>query len=74
MAHIGPARRHQILILMAELKNVGPRHGAAGGVGGRVRRGRYPVLYCGVGKVNAAIALTRELRRYARRRGRCRWF
>ena len=26
---------------------------------------RVPVLYCGVGKVNAAIALTRELRRYA---------
>jgi adenosylhomocysteine nucleosidase len=26
-----------------------------------------PVLYCGVGKVNAAIALTRELRRYASR-------
>lgn len=26
-----------------------------------------PVLYCGVGKVNAAIALTRELARYARR-------
>jgi adenosylhomocysteine nucleosidase len=24
-----------------------------------------PVLYCGVGKINAAIALTRELRRYA---------
>ena len=24
-----------------------------------------PVLYCGVGKVNAAIALTRELMRYA---------
>jgi len=24
-----------------------------------------PVIYCGVGKVNAAIALTRELRRYA---------
>lgn len=24
-----------------------------------------PVLFCGVGKVNAAIALTRELRRYA---------
>lgn len=24
-----------------------------------------PVLYCGVGKVNAAIALTRELQRYA---------
>ena len=24
-----------------------------------------PVLYCGVGKVNAAIALTRELLRYA---------
>src|ERR1700693_5693910 len=24
-----------------------------------------PVLYCGVGKVNAAIALTRELTRYA---------
>src|ERR1700691_3719727 len=23
-----------------------------------------PVLYCGVGKVNAAVALTRELRRY----------
>jgi hypothetical protein len=23
-----------------------------------------PVLYCGVGKVNAAIALTRELARY----------
>jgi adenosylhomocysteine nucleosidase len=26
-----------------------------------------PVLYCGVGKVNAAIALTQELSRYARR-------
>jgi adenosylhomocysteine nucleosidase len=26
---------------------------------------QVPVLYCGVGKVNAAIALTRELRRYA---------
>jgi adenosylhomocysteine nucleosidase len=26
-----------------------------------------PVLYCGVGKVNAAIALTRELTRYAQR-------
>jgi adenosylhomocysteine nucleosidase len=26
---------------------------------------RVPVLYCGVGKINAAIALTRELRRYA---------
>jgi adenosylhomocysteine nucleosidase len=26
-----------------------------------------PVLYCGVGKVNAAIALTRELTRYAER-------
>jgi adenosylhomocysteine nucleosidase len=26
---------------------------------------RVPVLYCGVGKVNAAIVLTRELRRYA---------
>ena len=26
-----------------------------------------PVLYCGVGKVNAAIALTRELGRYAQR-------
>jgi len=25
---------------------------------------RVPVLYCGVGKINAAIALTRELRRY----------
>src|ERR1700704_3424504 len=24
-----------------------------------------PVLYCGVGKVNAAVALTRELARYA---------
>jgi adenosylhomocysteine nucleosidase len=27
-----------------------------------------PVLYCGVGKVNAAIALTKELSRYAHRR------
>src|SRR5271167_2999573 len=27
-----------------------------------------PVLYCGVGKINAAIALTRELTRYALRR------
>jgi adenosylhomocysteine nucleosidase len=27
-----------------------------------------PVLYCGVGKVNAAIALTRELARYAQAR------
>jgi adenosylhomocysteine nucleosidase len=26
---------------------------------------RIPVLYCGIGKVNAAIALTRELARYA---------
>jgi adenosylhomocysteine nucleosidase len=26
-----------------------------------------PVLYCGIGKVNAAIALTRELTRYAER-------
>jgi adenosylhomocysteine nucleosidase len=26
---------------------------------------RVPVLYCGVGKINAAIALTRELARYA---------
>jgi adenosylhomocysteine nucleosidase len=26
-----------------------------------------PVIYCGVGKVNAAIALTRELRRYVSR-------
>jgi adenosylhomocysteine nucleosidase len=26
---------------------------------------RVPLLYCGVGKVNAAIVLTRELRRYA---------
>lgn len=26
---------------------------------------RTPLLYCGVGKVNAAIVLTRELRRYA---------
>ncbi len=25
-----------------------------------------PVLYCGVGKINAAVALTRELARYAR--------
>jgi adenosylhomocysteine nucleosidase len=28
---------------------------------------QVPVLYCGVGKVNAAIALTRELARYAER-------
>ncbi len=28
---------------------------------------KVPVLYCGVGKVNAAIALTRELARYAQR-------
>jgi adenosylhomocysteine nucleosidase len=28
---------------------------------------QVPVLYCGVGKVNAAIALTRELCRYAQR-------
>jgi adenosylhomocysteine nucleosidase len=27
-----------------------------------------PVLYCGVGKVNAAIALTKELSRYSQRR------
>jgi adenosylhomocysteine nucleosidase len=27
-----------------------------------------PVLYCGVGKVNAAIALTKELSRYAHAR------
>jgi hypothetical protein len=27
---------------------------------------QVPVLYCGVGKVNAAIALTRELCRYDR--------
>lgn len=28
---------------------------------------KVPVLYCGVGKVNAAISLTRELARYAQR-------
>jgi len=32
---------------------------------GVFEREAVPVLYCGVGKVNAAIALTRELRRYA---------
>src|ERR1700691_193709 len=32
--------------------------------GGR-EEARVPLLYCGVGKVNAAIVLTRELRRYA---------
>lgn len=31
---------------------------------GVFERAGVPVLYCGVGKVNAAIALTRELRRY----------
>jgi adenosylhomocysteine nucleosidase len=32
---------------------------------GMFESARIPVLYCGVGKVNAAIVLTRELRRYA---------
>lgn len=32
---------------------------------GAFEEAKVPVLYCGVGKVNAAIALTRELRRYA---------
>ncbi|HXP64315.1 MAG TPA: 5'-nucleosidase [Steroidobacteraceae bacterium] len=32
---------------------------------GVLEAGAVPVLYCGVGKVNAAIALTRELARYA---------
>jgi adenosylhomocysteine nucleosidase len=32
---------------------------------GVFERAGVPVLYCGVGKVNAAIALTRELRRHA---------
>jgi adenosylhomocysteine nucleosidase len=32
---------------------------------GVLEAGGVPVLYCGVGKVNAAIALTRELARYA---------
>ena len=31
---------------------------------GVFEQAQVPVLYCGVGKVNAAIALTRELRRY----------
>jgi adenosylhomocysteine nucleosidase len=31
---------------------------------GAFEEAKVPVLYCGVGKVNAAIALTRELRRY----------
>ena len=33
--------------------------------GGVFEAAEVPVLYCGVGKVNAAIALTRELCRYA---------
>jgi adenosylhomocysteine nucleosidase len=37
-------------------------HGEAAGV---FEAAGVPVLYCGVGKVNAAIALTRELARYA---------
>jgi adenosylhomocysteine nucleosidase len=32
---------------------------------GVLEEARVPLLYCGVGKVNAAIVLTRELRRYA---------
>jgi adenosylhomocysteine nucleosidase len=32
---------------------------------GVFERAGVPVVYCGVGKVNAAITLTRELRRYA---------
>lgn len=37
-------------------------HGEAAGV---FEAAGVPVLYCGVGKVNAAIALTRELMRYS---------
>ncbi|HTV97316.1 MAG TPA: hypothetical protein VME42_15010 [Steroidobacteraceae bacterium] len=44
----------RILVVMAlEAESAGVFEGA-----------KVPVLYCGVGKVNAAIALTRELRRY----------
>ncbi len=32
--------------------------------GGVFEAAGVPVLYCGVGKINAAVALTRELRRY----------
>jgi adenosylhomocysteine nucleosidase len=49
---IGPARALVVVALRAESAGV---FEAAG----------IPVLYCGVGKVNAAIALTRELSRYA---------
>jgi adenosylhomocysteine nucleosidase len=34
---------------------------------GVFERARIPVLYCGVGKINAAVTLTRELCRYAGR-------
>src|SRR6267142_7069320 len=50
---------------MLELPNSLVGRCLAGGTGGGFRAAGIPVLYCGVGKVNAAIALARALTRYA---------
>ena len=49
---------------MAELKNVVLIMALPAESAGVFEEAGIPVLYCGVGKVNAAIALTRELCRY----------
>ena len=68
MARHAAARRHQLLtsgISMSELPRMLVVMALAAESAGVFEEARVPVLYCGVGKVNAAIALTRELRRYA---------
>ena len=50
---------------MADLPNVVVVMALPAESAGVFEEAGVPVLYCGVGKVNAAIALTRELRRYA---------
>jgi adenosylhomocysteine nucleosidase len=64
VAHVELARRYQILISMAELADVVVVMALAAESVGVFEEAGVPVLYCGVGKVNAAIALTRELCRY----------
>jgi len=64
MAQPQVARGHQLLIVMANLPNVVVVMALPVESAGVFEAARVPVLYCGVGKVNAAIALTRELRRY----------
>ena len=64
MAQSAAARRHPLLSRMADLPQVVVVMALPAESAGVFEAAGVPVLYCGVGKVNAAIALTRELRRY----------